>query len=181
MKDPLKQILVRTRSYWDQPHTRPAVRQTFLKALQCRTPDLGAEVYRSEDQGLVLYHTCKSRACPSCGYRAMIQWLRQRWAALPENIYKGIAFTMPDLLWPLFHDNPHLAKALPALAAKVIQTRVTARWVQVGVIAIVQRADEIQFTRPHDDYRRWPGSLGLAVPRLLRSVSNQKGMEGGRS
>jgi hypothetical protein len=45
---------------------------------------------------------------------------------------------MPDLLWPLFHDNPRLAKALPILAAKMIQTRVTARYgVRVGVIAIL--------------------------------------------
>ncbi len=137
-RDPLKQILTGTRSYWDRPQTRPAVRQAFLKALQCRTPELGAEVYSSGDQDLVLYHPCKSRACPSCGYRAMVQWLRERWAALAENIYKGITLTMPDLLWPLFHDNPQLAKALPALAAKVIQIRVTARYgVRIGVIAIL--------------------------------------------
>lgn len=137
-RDPLKEILTRARSYWDQPHTRPAVRRVFLKALQCRTAELGAEVYSSEDQELVLYHPCKSRACPSCGYRAMIQWLRERRASLPEHIYKGITLTMPDLLWPLFHDNPHLATALPALAARVIQIRVTARYgVRVGVIAIL--------------------------------------------
>ena len=45
---------------------------------------------------------------------------------------------MPDVLWPLFQDNPHLAKALPALAAKMIEIRVTARYgVRVGVIAIL--------------------------------------------
>jgi hypothetical protein len=137
-RNPLKQILTQGRSYWDQPHSRSAVRKAFLKALQCRTSELGAEVYLSEDQELILYHPCKSRACPSCGYRAMIQWLRERWAALPENIYKGITLTMPDLLWPLFQANLHLARALPALAATVIQTRVTARYgVRVGVIAIL--------------------------------------------
>jgi len=137
-RHPLKQILAQTRSHWDQAQTRPAVRQAFLKALQCRTVELGAEVYSSADQELVLYHPCKSRACPSCGYRAMIQWLRERWAALPENIYKGITLTMPDVLWPLFHDNPHLAKALPVLAAQAIQIRVTARYgVRIGVIAIL--------------------------------------------
>ena len=137
-RDPLKQILTRTRSYWDQPHTRAAVRRGFLRASQCRTAELGAEIYSSGDHELVLYHSCKSRACPSCGYRAMVQWLRERWAALPENIYKGITFTMPDLLWPLFRDNPHLAKVLPALAAQVIQIRLIARYgVRIGVIAIL--------------------------------------------
>ena len=61
--DPLKQILSRMRPYWDQDATRPAVRWAFLKALQCRTPELGAEVYGSENEERAFCHTCKSRAC----------------------------------------------------------------------------------------------------------------------
>jgi hypothetical protein len=135
--DPLKQILSRVRPYWDREETRPVVRRAFCKALQCRTQELGAEVYSSENRELIVYHTCKSRACPSCGYRATVQWLRERWAALPDTLYKGVTFTMPDLLWPFFGDNPPLARALPALAAAVIQTRVSVKYgVRVGVIAI---------------------------------------------
>jgi len=136
--DPLKQILSETRSYWDRNGTRPAVRWAFAKALQCRTPELGAEVYGLESHELIIDHTCKSRACSSCGYRATVQWLRERWAALPEVIYKGITFTMPNVLWSVFRDNPGLARALPALAAKVIQAQVSARYgLRVGVIAIL--------------------------------------------
>jgi hypothetical protein len=136
--DPLKQILSRTSSHWDRGETRPSVRRAFHKAMQCRTPALGAEVFASPNQELILFHPCKSRACPSCGYRANAQWLRERWAALPDVPYKGITFTMPDLLWPFFHDNPALAKALPALAAEVIKTRVSVKYgLRVGVIAIL--------------------------------------------
>src|SRR5262249_28154869 len=63
---PLKQILSRGRSHWDQHETREVVRSAFRKALQCRTPELGAEVFASFNQELILYHTCKSKACPSC-------------------------------------------------------------------------------------------------------------------
>src|SRR5450432_4448891 len=122
--DPLKKILSQTRRYWDRDGMSPAVRSVFAKAMQCRTAELGAEVYSSEDQELILYHTCKSRACPSCGYRANLQWLRERWAALPDALYKGITFTMPKQLWPLFRENPSLARALPALAAGVISAQV---------------------------------------------------------
>src|SRR5437899_4910901 len=116
-RDPRKQILSRTRSHWDHDHTRRTdVRRAFSRALQCRTAELGAEVYSSENQELILYHTYKSRSCSSCGYRATVQWLRERWAALPNEIYKGITFTMPDVLWALFLDNPPLANALSALA-----------------------------------------------------------------
>ena len=45
---------------------------------------------------------------------------------------------MPDVLWPLFRDNPHLTTALPALAARIIQIRVSTRsGLRVGVMAIL--------------------------------------------
>ena len=136
--DPLRQILSQTRPHWDRDATRPAVRWAFGKALQCRTAELGGEVYGSESQQRTFYHPCKSRSCSSCGYRATMQWQRERWAALPDEIYNGITFTMPDTLWPLFRDNPPLAKALSALAAKVIQAQMSARYgLRVGVIAIL--------------------------------------------
>jgi hypothetical protein len=135
---PLNQIRLQTAPHWDRDETRAAVRQAFRKANQCRTAELGAEVYSSGNQELILYHTCKSRACPSCGHRANVQWLRERWAALPDSNFKGVTFTMPDLLWPFFRDNPTLAQALPALAAEVIRSQVGIRCgVRVGVIAIL--------------------------------------------
>jgi hypothetical protein len=136
--DPLKQILSQTRPHWDRDETRHAVRWAFGKALQCRTAELGGEVYASENQEQTFYHTCKSRPCSSCGYRATVQWQRERWAALPDEPYKGITFTMPDVLWPVFRDNRRLVKVLSALAAKVIQARVGARYgLRVGVMAIL--------------------------------------------
>jgi hypothetical protein len=136
--DPLRQILSRTRLQWDQDQARPAARWAFNRALQCRTLALGAEVYASGNQERIVLHTCKSRSCSSCGYRATTQWQRERWVALPDTLYKGITFTMPDLLWPLFLENPPLAKALSALAGKIIHARMNARYgLRVGVIAIL--------------------------------------------
>ena len=97
-RDPLKQILTQTRAHWDRNETRPTVRRAFGKALLCRTPALGAEVYASENQEKIVYHTCKGEGCSSCGYRATVTWQRDRWAALPDVPYKGITFTMPDVL-----------------------------------------------------------------------------------
>jgi hypothetical protein len=134
----LRDLLVQTRPYWDRPETRPAVRAGYAKALQCQTIELGAEVFSSDNEEKVFRHTCKSRPCSSCGYRATVRWQRERFAALPDVPYKGITFTMPDVLWPLFHDNPHLATALSALAARVIQTRISIRsGLRVGVMAIL--------------------------------------------
>lgn len=137
-RHPLKRILSQTRSHWDRNSTPSTVRRTFGKALQCQTDELGAEIYAGEDQEFILYHTCKSRACPSCGYRANVQWLRERWAALPDASYKGITFTMPNVLWPIFRDNPRLARVLSVLAANVIQAQVSAKYgLRVGVTTIL--------------------------------------------
>jgi hypothetical protein len=36
-KQPLRQILMTTRSYWDRSEIRPAVRENFDKVTKCRT------------------------------------------------------------------------------------------------------------------------------------------------
>ena len=135
---PLKTILAATRPYWDRPATRVTVRQAFAAALKCQTLELGGEKFASANYSMILPHTCKSRACPSCGYRACMQWLRERWAAFPSVPYNAVTFTMPNQLWPLFRANPRLAQALPALAATTIYAHAHAKdGVRVGVIAIV--------------------------------------------
>lgn len=137
-KDPLKLILSQTISHWDRDETRPAVRWAFGKALRCRTEAFGGEVYGSENEERIFYHPCKSRPCSSCGYRASEQWRRERRAALPDVVYKGITFTMPKVLWGLFRDNRGLTNALAALAAGVMQARVKAKHgLDIGVIAIL--------------------------------------------
>ena len=54
---------------------------------------------------------------------------------------------MPKVLWSVFCDNPLLARALPALAAEVIQAQVGARYgLRVGVIAILHTFNgELEF------------------------------------
>jgi Putative transposase/Transposase zinc-binding domain len=135
-KHPLKRILRENSSLWNIESTRPAVRSAFIKALRCGTAALGAEVYSSGIDERVVFHTCKGRACSSCGARATSQWQRERWAALPEVPYKGITFTMPNVLWPFFGDS-RLARLLPVLAAKTVEAWVRARFgLTIGIIAI---------------------------------------------
>src|ERR1700678_2725132 len=137
-REPLRQILEQTRSYWDRDSFRPAARSAFTKTLSCRTEALGAEVYRSDAEELIQFHTCKSPCCSSCGLRAKTQWQRCMWAALPDIPYKGITFTMPDVLWAVFRDNTSLTRALAPLAASIIQASAAARYgARVGIIAVL--------------------------------------------
>jgi len=178
---PLRQILSQTRPHWDRDNARPAVRAAFVKALQCRTPELGAQVYASENEERIFYNTCKSRPCSSCGYRQTVQWQRERWAALPDVIYKGVTLTMPRELWPLFQDNPALAKALSAVAATVIRTRVrVTHGLRVGVIAILHTFNgKLEFNSHvhtiatalglHESSGRWVSSVYYDHAAMMRA------------
>lgn len=91
LEEPIKQILVDTRPLWDHPGTRPAVRESFRRMIDCRTPALGWQVYSSESEEKRVYHTCKAKPCPSCGYRATLLWQREQCTELP---YASVVFNM---------------------------------------------------------------------------------------
>ena len=115
---PLKQVLEMHRAVWDRDDTRSSVREAFARVVDCGTEGLGAEVFASEDEERVVYHTCKSRACPSCGHQATRAWQRDQWRELPDVPYAHVCLTMPDVLWPLFQRNRHLLHDLPVLGAQ---------------------------------------------------------------
>ena len=73
---PLRDVLAMHRDEWDRDGTRPSVREAFGKVVDCGTEALGAEVFASDSEERVVFHTCKSRACPSCGYQATRAWQR---------------------------------------------------------------------------------------------------------
>ena len=134
---PLKQILELGRDHWDRAETRSAVREAFRKVLDCGTAALGAEVFASESEQRIVYHTCKSRACPSCGHRATTLWQRDQWRELPDIPYAHVGFTMPDVLWPIFQQNRHLLHDLPVLGAQVLQQLARQKYrVQLMIVVI---------------------------------------------
>ena len=175
---------------------RAAVRENFGKIINCRTPALGAEVFASENEEKVVYHTCKSRSCPSCGQRATLLWQREQWSALPDIPYTGIGLTMPNVLWPIFRQNRKLLHDLPALAAAVIQQWAKAKYgvrvlilvaphtfgrhlnfnshLHVMVSATGLRDSDISLTTPfHFNRRSLMHMWRYAVIKYLRAALNQ--------
>jgi hypothetical protein len=134
----LQRILIEGREHWSQPGYDPDCALRFLRAVQCKTAELGRRVYASESEVAVFCNTCKSPACTGCGHWSTIQWQRERWCALPEGPYRVITLTMPNTLWPLFSSNPRLCRKLAEIAARVIvgYARVR-RGVEVGVVPIL--------------------------------------------
>lgn len=170
-RHPLKQILVQTSSHWDRDGVRPEVRRAFRRTLQCRTRELGAEVYASADEERIVYHTCKSPTCSSCGHRATMQWQRTRWSALPDVPYKGITFSMPKELRTFFDKNRTFANALPAIASNIIEAWAASQHgSQVGIIAILHTFNGRLEFNPHVHTMLSAGGLKGASSSWLPEV-----------
>jgi hypothetical protein len=68
--------------------------------MACRTPALGAQVYRCGDCANVhfAYHSCNHRACPRCGGQAQAEWTQAQEAKLLPVSYFMLTFTLPEQL-----------------------------------------------------------------------------------
>ena len=124
----LRHILEFTQEHWDCPAERQTVRENFRKVCLCRTAALGGEVFASATEEKVVYHTCKSKCCPSCGSLGTRLWQREQWAALPDIPFVGVVLTMPNVFWPVFRSHSHLQHDLPALGAAVLKQWAWARY-----------------------------------------------------
>jgi Putative transposase/Transposase zinc-binding domain len=135
----LKELLKNTLRDWDHPGTLQNIRETFWKIINCGTEVLGAEIYASDTEQRIVYHTCKSPFCPSCGARSATTWQQEIESALPQIPYIEINFTMPQVFWPLLQRNRHLLGDLPALGAAAIEFWAKARYGARVILMVVQQ------------------------------------------
>jgi hypothetical protein len=170
-RDPLKEILELTRADWDHPGERAEVRLNYSKMLACRTPALGGKVFASAACRKVVYYTCKSRCCPSCGNRGTLDWQRDRGVSLPDIPFTGIVFTMPDVFWPVFGTHRHLQDDPPSLGAAVIEQWAWSRYgVRLFVIVIQHTFGNALNYHPHLHMMVSSGGLNPTETRWIESL-----------
>lgn len=138
-ESPIKQLLRDTREYWDDDRTPVHVREAFSKVINCGTIALGAEVYASENESKLVFHTCKSRFCTSCGQRSTEAWQEDLEATLPNIPYVGITLTMPMEFRRILQQNRHILHAIPAMGAEAVQQWAKARYGARLIIIVVQQ------------------------------------------
>ena len=84
------------------------IRDNLRKVIECGTIALGAEVYASQTESKLVFHTCKSRFCTSCNLldrlRVMAtlqQWLWDEATIIADEILNGelgaVLAQAPDL------------------------------------------------------------------------------------
>jgi len=86
----------------------PSSHRAALHAIAaCRTPMLGGHIAQCDHCGRehVLFHSCRHRACPRCGYDATTRWLEAQRALLLPVPYFHVVFTLPQELRRLIRDH----------------------------------------------------------------------------
>lgn len=99
-------------TYWDTygPAVLPSHASAVDAILKCRTPAMGAQVYRCPQCAHIhfAYHSCNHRACPQCGHHEATAWLEQQKTKLLPVPYYLITFTAPGLLRPFIRHQQKL-------------------------------------------------------------------------
>jgi hypothetical protein len=160
-KQSIQNLLQANRDLWDSDTMRAAVRDNFARVVACKRT-LGAEVYISSNGEIrIVPHTCKSRACPSCGYWQTAQWMREIGMRFPDVVCSGIVFSMPDTFWEIFRTNRHLLPKLAELGAGVLQDWALERYdAEVPILVVPHtfwRQVELQYSSAHCCWPRWAG------------------------
>jgi hypothetical protein len=157
---------------------RPHARATLNKMLLCGTPALGAEVFSSIDgETRKVYHTCKTRACPSCGYFQTLRFRQEVVNHLPEIPYRGLILTIPDRYWEILRLNRQLLPDLVALGGGVMSDLARERCqAEVPLIAVLHTFNpELKF-KPHLHVVVGLTGLDLNGDRLVKNIFFSKDM-----
>lgn len=86
---------------------RDVVFRDVSRMLSCKTPKLGFSAFSCPNCGeeRMVFNTCKSRFCNSCG----IKYSKQRALNIESKLIAGkhrhLVFTISDILWPLFLED----------------------------------------------------------------------------
>ena len=143
----------------------PSHRKAIQDIIQCRTEQLGGQVWFCENcsQYHYSYHSCKNRHCPTCQNDQADEWIENQKKLLLPTTYFMATFTLPDALRQLAHSNQSIiytilfrtsAEALQELAQDQ-------RFLggQIGMIGVLQTWTRDLFYHPHIHYLIPGGAL----------------------
>lgn len=127
-----------------QTYLPPRVFKAVNQTLACRTPKLGVRVYRcrSCERKKVVYHSCKNRFCPRCGYTETQAWADRLMTKIAPVRHHHVTFTLPEGLLPVAIRYPQVVyNALFSAASWVLKD-----WFQYkhqltpGIVAVLHTA-----------------------------------------
>ena len=142
----IKQILLSNQNWWNfykmhQENIRVAILIAIAKLLSCKHVVRGYHEYHCQNpqcnQVKYVYHTCKSKACSSCGKKSTELWIQKQNQVLPNTSWQHITFTMPSQLWDFFWHNRYLLNLIPKIAANCIKKLAKNKNVTPGIFIAI--------------------------------------------
>lgn len=127
----IKQILLSNGNWYrfyeaNKDKIRTAIVIGVTKLLSCKNIIRGYHQYRCENPSCPhikrIPHTCKSKACSSCGKKATELWIQKQNGVLPDTQWQHITFTLPSLLWDFFWTDRELLDFIGKIAAHAVMT-----------------------------------------------------------
>jgi Putative transposase/Transposase zinc-binding domain len=183
----IKQILTSNQNWWrfyeiHQHRIRFAILICMVKLLTCKNTIRGYHEYRCSNpicsHVKKVPHTCKCKACSSCGKKATEIWIQKQNRLLPNTSWQHITFTMPSELWDFFWCNRFLLNQIGALAAHCVKTIANRRNVTLGVFIAIHTFGRNLKRNVHihlstttgglsEDYSQWK-NIFFHQPTLMR-------------
>lgn len=173
---------------WKEGQVRDSARHHVGQMLSCRTPRLGAHLYRCEGCGTfrIVPHSCKSPACASCGKVRTDAWCSQLLSDILDVGYRHLIFTIPWQLRLIIRDNRRLLNVMFRAAADAVSSltaghpepvgRKGRKWVEgrwrrkpfcPGMIAVVHTFGSDLKWNPHIHLVLTAGGLSLDGQRWV--------------
>lgn len=127
----IKQILTSNKNWWrffenNEARIRLAILICVIKLLSCKNTVRGYHEYRCSNPACShvkhVPHTCKCKACSSCGKKATEIWIKKQTQLLPNTSWQHITFTMPSQLWDFFWYNRWLLNKMGLIAANCVKS-----------------------------------------------------------
>lgn len=145
--------------WWDEYAKHPAeyITSEQYKAANairvCRTAALGVDTYACPDCGEIkeIYHSCKNRFCPSCGWRDTLKWAARIKDKLLRVPHRHVVMTLPHVLLDLVKRNKkEMLNIMMRTSAEALKTwMMKAFGLKVGVIAVLHTYGETKQYHVH--------------------------------
>ena len=147
-------------------YIRKVVHKEVNRMIKCKTIKLGYSLYECPNCNKIkfVFHTCKSRFCPSCGNSS----IRKRTNKILSKCYKcdhrHIVFTISDYLWDIFrHDRKLIDLLFQAVSTTILswfKDKYKKEKYTPGIIAVLHTYGRDMKWNPHIHTIVTEGAMG---------------------
>lgn len=133
----------------------PSHARAVRDIVQCRTPLLGGHLAECAHCGRdhLLYHSCRNRACPRCGFDRATKWIAQQRELLLPARYFHVVFTLPSEIGRLVrsHQTPLLSVLFQAAFESLARLCRDPHFLgaQIGALAVLHTWTRTLEWHPH--------------------------------